>query len=44
MKKVLLLALCTLLLAEQAAAFIRVFGTSFADEEWREFAWVGANT
>lgn len=39
----LLLALCPLLF-QPSAAFIKVYGTSFADENCREFAWVGANT
>ena len=42
--KAALLALCAALLLQQAAAFIRVVGTSFADEECREFAFVGATT
>jgi hypothetical protein len=42
--KALLAALCAALLLQQARAFIRVYGTSFADEQCREFTFVGANT
>ena len=42
--KALLAALCAALLLQQAQAFIRVYGTSFADEQCREFTFVGANT
>ena len=42
--KATLLALCAALLLQQASAFIKVYGTTFADESCREFAFVGANT
>jgi hypothetical protein len=42
--QVLLALACAALLVQQASAFIRVFNTSFADENCREFTWVGANT